>query len=116
MINVVIGDMSLIGPRPEVPHYVDMYTPQEREILHVRPGITDWASLPNPDEGVILAGSTDSDETYFKLIRPKKIALQLLYVKRRSLWIDIVILLQTIPVVVLGIKPKSLLLLETEVA
>ena len=59
LINVFKGEMSLVGPRPEVQQYVDMFTDEEKAILTVRPGITDWASLWNPDEGRILSGSFD---------------------------------------------------------
>jgi len=96
LINVFLGDMSLVGPRPEVPHYVNMYTDEEKAILTVRPGITDWASLWNPDEGAILAESPDPEKTYMEKIRPEKIRLQLKYVRERSFWKDLIILFQTI--------------------
>ena len=95
LINVVRGDMSLVGPRPEVQHYVDMYTPEERAILSVRPGITDWASIRYRNEGEILKGSTDPEQAYMEKIRPGKIRLGLDYVKRQSLWTDVKILAQT---------------------
>ena len=62
-INVLKGEMSFVGPRPEVQHYVDMFTEKEKTILNVRPGITDWASLWNPNEGAILVGSPDPEKT-----------------------------------------------------
>ena len=96
LINVLIGDMSLVGPRPEVQQYVDMFTEQEKAILSVRPGITDWASVWNPDEGAVLAGSLDPEKTYLEKIRPEKIRLQLEYVRRHSFWIDIAIIGQTL--------------------
>ena len=96
LINVFLGDMSLVGPRPEVPHYVNMYTDEEKAILTVRPGITDWASLWNPDEGAILIGSPDPEKTYMEKIRPEKIRLQLKYVRERSFANDLIILFQTI--------------------
>ncbi len=95
LINVLRGEMSFVGPRPEVQHYVDMFTEKERAILSVRPGITDWASLWNPDEGAILAGSPDPEKAYMEKIRPTKIELQLKYVKKRSFWIDLQIIAQT---------------------
>ena len=95
LINVLRGEMSFVGPRPEVQHYVDMFTEKERAILSVRPGITDWASLWNPDEGAVLAGSPDPEKTYMEKIRPTKIELQLKYVKKRSFWIDLKIIVQT---------------------
>lgn len=96
LINVLKGEMSLVGPRPEVQHYVNMFTNEEKAILTVRPGITDWASLWNSDEGAILAGSTDPEKTYMEEIRPEKIRLQLKYVRERSFLTDIRIILQTV--------------------
>ncbi|HQU32178.1 MAG TPA: sugar transferase [Candidatus Brocadia sapporoensis] len=86
LINVLKGEMSFVGPRPEVQHYVNMYTAEEKAMLSVKPGITDWASLWNSDEGAILAGSPDPEKTYMEEIRPEKIRLQLKYVKERSFW------------------------------
>ena len=100
LINVLKGEMSIVGPRPEVQMYVDMFTQEERAILSVRPGITDWASIWNPDEGAILAGSPDPEKTYMEKIRPEKIKLQLKYVKERSFWIDLKIIAQTLITIV----------------
>jgi len=66
LINVLKGEMSIVGPRPEVQMYVDMFTEEEKAILSVRPGITDWASIWNPDEGAILAGSPDPRRRIWK--------------------------------------------------
>jgi len=96
LINVLKGEMSFVGPRPEVEHYVAMFTEEERTILSVRPGITDWASLWNPDEGSILAGSPDPEEAYIEKIRPTKLKLQLKYVKEHSFSNDIKIILLTL--------------------
>lgn len=96
LINVLKGEMSFVGPRPEVQHYVNMYTEEEKIILSVKPGITDWASLWNSDEGSILAGSPDPEKTYLEKIRPEKIRLQLQYVKNHLLGVDVKIILQTI--------------------
>ena len=97
LINVLKGDMSLVGPRPEVQIYVDMMSEEEKEnILSVRPGITDWASLWNFHESEVLQGSIDPEKTYLEKIRPEKIRLQLKYVKERSFVIDLKIILQTI--------------------
>ena len=96
LINVLKGEMSFVGPRPEVQHYVNMFTKEEKAILTVRPGITDWASLWNSDEGAILAGSADPEKTYMEEIRPEKIRLQLKYVRERSFLTDINIILQTV--------------------
>nr|UXE44924.1 UDP-N-acetylgalactosamine-undecaprenyl-phosphate N-acetylgalactosaminephosphotransferase [uncultured bacterium] len=96
-INVLRGDMSLVGPRPEVQRFVDLYTPDEKVILEVRPGITDWASIRFHNEGEIIAASgiADADEAYAKLIRPEKLRLQLKYVRERSIATDLRILAET---------------------
>lgn len=96
LINVFVGDMSLVGPRPEVKKFVDMYTEEEKVLLQLRPGITDWASLWNSDEGAILAGHPDPDQAYLELIRPNKLALQLKYARDHSLVVDIKIIILTV--------------------
>ena len=101
LINVLLGDMSLVGPRPEVKKFTDLYTEEEKAILTVRPGITDWASIWNPDEGAILAGSTDPDRDYLEKIRPEKIRLQLKYVRERTFWTDIKIILLTLKTIIM---------------
>lgn len=106
LINVLKGDMSLVGPRPEVQHYVDMFIAEEQAILSVRPGITDWASLWNSDEGATLAGAEDPEQAYMELIRPTKLKLQLKYVKERSFRVDLQIILETFKAVVLRREPS----------
>lgn len=96
LINVLKGEMSFVGPRPEVQQYVDMFTDQEKQILNVKPGITDWASLWNSDEGAVLAGSPDPEKTYMEKIRPTKIKLQIYYVKNKSFLNDLKIIFLTI--------------------
>lgn len=96
LINVLKGEMSFVGPRPEVKVYTDMFTAEEKAILTVRPGITDWASLWNPDEGAVLAGSPDPEKTYLEKIRPEKIRLQLRYVRERTFFKDLKIILLTL--------------------
>ena len=96
LLNVVTGEMSLVGPRPQVQWAVDLYTPEEREVLTVRPGITDYASVHFPNEGEILMGSVDPDKDYMEKIHPKKMRLSLEYVRSRSFWVDLKIILQTI--------------------
>jgi lipopolysaccharide/colanic/teichoic acid biosynthesis glycosyltransferase len=95
LINVLIGDMSIVGPRPEVKRYTDLYTAEEKAILSVRPGITDWASIWNSDEGAILAGAKDPDKAYEELIRPTKLKMQLRYVRQRSFLTDLKIIFLT---------------------
>ena len=94
LINVVKGDMSLVGPRPEDPRYVESYTPEQRQILTVRPGITSWAAVQYRHEEQLLAAST-VDDVYRNEIMPLKLALDLDYVARQSFWLDMRILLQT---------------------
>ena len=101
LINVLFGKMSLVGPRPEVPFYVKMFTEEEKAILTVKPGITDWASLWDADEGKALAGSSDPEKTYMEKIRPKKMKLQLKYVREQSFWTDLKIILLTMRTVLL---------------
>lgn len=97
LIDVLRGTMSFVGPRPEVPYYIDLLTMEEKEIiLSVRPGITDYASLWNFDEAQILRGSTDPEKTYQEKIWPEKKRLQIKYVKEKSLLTDISIILQTL--------------------
>jgi lipopolysaccharide/colanic/teichoic acid biosynthesis glycosyltransferase len=96
LINVLKGEMSLVGPRPEVPFYVKMFTKEEEAILTVRPGMTDYASLWDFHEGEILKGSTDPEKTYMEKIRPEKIRLQLKYVREHSFWVDLKIILKTL--------------------
>lgn len=95
LFNVCGGTMSLVGPRPEVQQYVDLYSEEERVILTVRPGLTDWASLWNIDEGALLKGSPDPEKVYLETIRPVKLRLQLAYVRQRSFGTDLRILLYT---------------------
>lgn len=87
--NVLTGDMSLVGPRPQVKADADLYTREEREMLTARPGITDVASIVFADEGEILRGSTDPDLLYNQIIRPWKSRLALLYIEHQSFLADI---------------------------
>jgi lipopolysaccharide/colanic/teichoic acid biosynthesis glycosyltransferase len=93
--NVLRGEMTLVGPRPQVVSEVRRYTDRERLLLAVKPGITDWSSIVFRDEGAILAGHPDPDEAYDRLIRPRKIELGLAYVQNRSLRTDLEILALT---------------------
>ena len=83
--NAFIGDMSLVGPRPEVKKYTDLYTEEQKQVLQVRPGITDWASIKYVDENKILGESKDPDEAYVNLIMPNKIKLNMVYIQHQTL-------------------------------
>lgn len=83
--NVLKGDMSLVGPRPEVKKYVDLYTEEQRRVLSVRPGITDYASIEYVDENEILGKADDPDRVYVEEIMPAKIKLNMRYIENRSL-------------------------------
>jgi lipopolysaccharide/colanic/teichoic acid biosynthesis glycosyltransferase len=96
LFNVLVGDMSLVGPRPEVADYVDGYTDDQRAVLEIRPGITDPATLAFRDEEGLLAGQEDVDRYYREVVVPKKIAMNLEYAARASLYSDILILLDTL--------------------
>jgi len=102
LINVLKGEMSLVGPRPQVRWAVDLFNDEEREVLKLRPGITDWASIRFRDEGAIIerSGIADPDEAYFKLIHPEKMRLQLKYLRERSFRIDLKIILLTLGAIV----------------
>lgn len=93
--NVLIGDMSLVGPRPNVKRETDLYTPVERKLLEVKPGITDFSSIVFSDEGDILKEQPDPDIAYNQLIRPGKSMLGLFYIENRSLVLDIQLCLLT---------------------
>ncbi len=97
--NVLKGDMSLVGPRPNVPREVALYTAEEQKLLSVRPGITDIASIVFADEGEILKDSPDPDLSYHQLIRPWKNRLGLLYVERHSLALDFRLIFLTVKAV-----------------
>ncbi len=84
LLNVLRGEMSLAGPRPEVRKYVNLYTKEQSRVLTLRPGITDWASIYYKDENQILAQSTDPETTYIKEVLPKKIEYNLIYMNKFS--------------------------------
>jgi len=96
LVNVLKGEMSLVGPRPEIQKYVNMYSEEDKAILQLRPGITDWASIWNSDEAAVLKGSRDPEKSYEELIRPTKIVLQLMYFRDHSLLTDVEILCHTL--------------------
>lgn len=96
LLNVLKGDMSVVGPRPEVPEYVAMYAPGQRAVLTVRPGITGLASIDYIDENELLARSADPERAYIEEVMPAKLALDLRYVKERSFLLDLRIILATV--------------------
>ena len=96
LINVVKGDMALVGPRPEVKHYVDMYTPEQRRIIQsVRPGITDCASIYFRNEAEILDKAEDPEAYFRDVLRPEKVRLQIEGIKNKSFWYDLKLLFKT---------------------
>lgn len=95
LINVLRGDMSLVGPRPEVRCYVDMFSDDYKTILQVRPGVTDLASIKYRDESTILGQAADPEQEYIRVVLPEKIRLAKEYVARQSLWLDLTILVYT---------------------
>lgn len=96
LINVLKGEMSFVGPRPEVPRYVRHYSEVQKKVLSVRPGITDFASIYFKDESELLAKASDPESFYISDILPKKLALSLKYVERQSLYLDVMLILKTI--------------------
>ncbi len=96
LFNVLLGDMSLVGPRPEVPRYVELYTDEQKEVFKVRPGITDLASLKYSDENDILANIENPEEHYINVIMQDKLELNLEYIKKSNVFFDIYIIIKTI--------------------
>ncbi len=94
--NVLRGDMSIVGPRPEVPRYVQHYTQEQKKVLNVRPGLTDYASLHYIDEAALLAQSKNPEKTYIEEVLPHKLQLGLQYVEKQSLLNDLKIIFQTL--------------------
>ena len=100
LINVFKGDMSLVGPRPEVRKYVDMYTEEQMHVLDVRPGITDLASIRYRNENELLERVNDPDKYYVEVIMPDKLRINLEYVARHSFTFDIRLIFQTFRAIV----------------
>ena len=101
LINVLIGDMSLVGPRPEVRKYVELYNADQRRVLLVKPGITDLASLEYFNENELLSQSTNPEETYIEVVMPHKLMLNLKYIEQAGLATDVQIILRTIKRIIL---------------
>jgi len=100
LINVFIGDMSFVGPRPEVEKFVKLYNQEQLQVFNVKPGITDWASIQYVHENEILAKSNNPEKTYIEEIMPAKLKLNLEYVKKNNVIIDIKIILLTIKAII----------------
>ena len=100
LINVLIGDMSLVGPRPEVRHYVNYWTPEQMHVLDVRPGITDPASIKYRNENELLEKAEDPEKYYIEVIMQEKIKLYLEYAEKSSFWYDIKLIFQTFWVII----------------
>jgi lipopolysaccharide/colanic/teichoic acid biosynthesis glycosyltransferase len=106
--NVLRGDMSLVGPRPEVPQYVARYTAAQRAVLLVRPGLTDPASLAWTDEAATLATFREPLRAYAEAVLPRKLALSLAYLERRTVWSDLAIVVRTAAYVARAALPARL--------
>lgn len=100
LFNVLKGDMSFVGPRPEVSKYVELYDLMQQRILSVKPGLTDWASIQYIDENQLLAAAENPEIYYIKNIIPRKITENLRYIDNHTLWTDIKIILLTIKAIV----------------
>jgi lipopolysaccharide/colanic/teichoic acid biosynthesis glycosyltransferase len=96
LINVLLGDMSLVGPRPEVEKYVKLYSEEQLKVLSVRPGITDLASIKYRNENDVLASFEDAEAGYIQSVMPDKLKLNLMYIQNRSLLMDLRIILTTV--------------------
>ena len=95
LFNVFVGQMSFVGPRPEVPHYVEMYNDYQKNVLRLRPGITELASIVYRDENGLLAESEDPEKTYIEEIMPKKIELNMKYFQKMNVFYDIYLIFKT---------------------
>jgi len=110
--NVLLGDMSLVGPRPNVKRDTDLYTDVEKELLSVRPGITDFSSIIFSDEGEILAEKKDPDLSYNQLIRPWKSRLGLLYIKNQTTLLDLRLIFYTVIAIISKQKALNWVVLQ----
>ena len=96
LVNVFLGEMSVVGPRPEVPKYVLLYNEEQQNVLSIKPGITDFASIEYVRENELLSASSDPEKTYIEEIMPAKLELNLKYLREQSFLTDIKIIIQTI--------------------
>ena len=102
LINVVAGEMSLVGPRPEVPRYVELYDPAQRRVLELVPGITSPANLAYHDEAELLAGAADPERAYVQQVMPDKIRIHLRYADAATPWSDLLLVVRTLVHIVPG--------------
>lgn len=100
LINVLMGEMSLVGPRPEVRRYVDMYTPRQRQVLSLKPGITDYASIEYSNENELLGNTENPEDVYINEIMPAKLNLNLKYISEQGILTDLKIIVNTIKKIV----------------
>ncbi len=96
LINILRGEMSVVGPRPEVKKYVDLYNTEQQRVLSVRPGLTDLASLLYVDENKILEQYADAEKAYIEIVMPHKLSLNLEYIRKQSFWFDLQLIIKTI--------------------
>jgi len=96
LVNVLVGDMSFVGPRPEVVKYVDLYSEEQLQVLSMKPGITDLASIRYRNENELLASVKDPENYYINVLMPEKLNLNLFYIRNQSLLLDIKLIIKTI--------------------
>ncbi|MDB5031901.1 sugar transferase [Mucilaginibacter sp.] len=102
LFNILLGDMSFVGPRPEVNKYVNLYTPEQQRVLSIKPGITDWASIQYYNENELLSKSADPEKLYVSEIIPSKIIKNLYYIDHHNFWIDMMIIHQTLKKIIVS--------------
>ena len=102
LFNIVKGDMSFVGPRPEVRKYVDLYSREQERVFSVRPGLTDWASIKFSNESDLLASARDPEAFYIQQVVPEKLSMNLKYIEKQSFWVDCTIILLTLKKIVIS--------------
>lgn len=101
LLNIIRGEMSFVGPRPEVPKYVELYDSTQRRVLSVKPGLTDWASIKYIDENRLLETAEDPESFYVNTVIPSKLSQNLEYIDHHNLWIDFKIISYTLKSIIL---------------
>ena len=96
LLNILKGEMSFVGPRPEVRKYVDMYNERQKLVLSVKPGLTDYASIEYANENETLAKYPNAEKAYIEIIMPAKLKLNMKYIEEKNLWVDLKIIFRTI--------------------